>query len=223
MKMCVIQFYTISVLSMSFIFYNAVEEVIGERLQRMVNADDAADAEFPSYAFINSLYIENGVPYLGQCGGSLVTRSHILTAAHCTTYHNNSALFVYYMHPAEVFVILGTTSIQEDSHRHNVKRIYRHEQHHSLFYRNLWSSYDVAILELQQPVDLGPTQQIINLPCYRPNVGEQGILVGSGSPHSPLARKLTKAVFKVVECDDWVAIGILCLRSDNTIVIAFNM
>ncbi|XP_063995919.1 trypsin eta-like [Diachasmimorpha longicaudata] len=220
MKMCFVKFYTICVLSMSFIFYHGVKEVNGERLQRMVNADDTTVAEFPSNAMIHSVYIENNCSHGSYCGGSLVTPSHILTAAHCTIVHNQSARFVYYRHPSEMFVVLGISSMQEAVHHHIVQRIYRHEQHHGLNYRNPWSSYDVAILELQEPVDLGPTLQIINLPCHPPDLGDQGILVASGCSrlNPPLVGQLQKAAFKVVNCDNWVVIGIICIRSENTIV-----
>ncbi|XP_063995917.1 chymotrypsin-C-like [Diachasmimorpha longicaudata] len=193
------------------------EDVNGERVKRILNADDATAEEFPSNAFIRSVYIRNGLHYPSHCSGSLVTPSHILTVAHCTVYLNQSENFVYYRVANEIVVKVGMNSAQDAVYQYSVKRIYRHEKHHALIINNPWVTYDIAILELHEHVDLGPTQQIINLPCYQPDLGDQGTLVASGrtSLDSPLMGKLTKAVFKVVECDDWVVFGIICIWSET--------
>ncbi|XP_063995484.1 trypsin-1-like isoform X2 [Diachasmimorpha longicaudata] len=221
MKMLFGKLYTISVIFICFIFYNVITDVNGDRVQRMISADDATAEEFPSNAFITSEYIlrdqDKIIAVTCICGGSLVTLFHVLTAAHCAVYQNEPQNSVYYRVPNRILVKLGMNSTEEGGYQYSVKRIYRHPNYKPIFMQNRWATYDIAIFELEKPAELGPTQQIIKLPCYQPDLGEKGIVVASGrtAPDYSGAVKLAKGVFTVVKCDNWVVFGVICIWSED--------
>ena len=74
------------------------------------------------------------------CGGSIISDSHILTAAHCTAkLVNPSSIRIY------VGSIYLTTTVQTRS----VSKIYTHPSYSSSTFRN-----DIAILKLSSPLNL---------------------------------------------------------------------
>ncbi|XP_063995921.1 trypsin-3-like isoform X2 [Diachasmimorpha longicaudata] len=207
--------FTIIVICICIIFYNIIEDVNGGRLRRMINAFNATTEEFPSHAFVHAMYIQYGRYSSFYCGGSLVTASHILTAAHCTFDIDELMDTARSLRPRELFVTLGVNRVQETSDNYSVMQIHRHEQYSGRSSRNPWSLYDIAILELHEEVSLHTTRQIINLPCDNPDLGDKGILLGVSPPSADYQSggNLQKAQFKVVECTDWAETGLICVSS----------
>ncbi|GBP06442.1 Trypsin-1 [Eumeta japonica] len=81
--------------------------------------------EFP---YLVSIW-KNGVLH---CGGTIVTRQYILTAAHCV---RDESSFVY-------SVLVGTSDLESGGERYNVKTIVKHSKYKS------GRDYDIGLLEI---------------------------------------------------------------------------
>jgi secreted trypsin-like serine protease len=87
------------------------------------------------------------------CGGSIITNSHILTAAHCT---------IGLSSPSSVRVYVGSIYLSSIAQVLDVSNIYIHPSYSSSLYTN-----DISILKLSSPVNLD--QSGVDLVCL-PNV-----------------------------------------------------
>lgn len=83
------------------------------------------------------------------CGGSIISSSHILTAAHCTVdLSSASAVRVY----------VGSIYLSAATQVRTVSKIYNHPSYSASTYLN-----DIAILKLSSPLDLN--QASVDLVC----------------------------------------------------------
>jgi secreted trypsin-like serine protease len=98
------------------------------------------------------------------CGGSVISDSHILTAAHCTIDLIPSSLRVY----------VGSIYLSSATQVRDVSKIYNHPSYSSSSYLN-----DMAILKLSSPLNLD--QASVDLVCL-PNVSSAVLASGEYPP-----------------------------------------
>ncbi|OBS67665.1 hypothetical protein A6R68_03826, partial [Neotoma lepida] len=115
---------------------------------RVVGGEDAVPHSWPWQ--ISLQYLKDDT-WRHTCGGTLITKSHVLTAAHCInkdlTYR--VALGKYNL----------TVEDEEGSLYSGVDTIYVHEKWNALF---VWN--DIAIIKLSEPVELSDTIKVGCIP-----------------------------------------------------------
>ncbi|GJQ84298.1 hypothetical protein Trydic_g5237 [Trypoxylus dichotomus] len=101
------------------------------------------------------------------CGGSIIDSNWIVTAAHCTSGIEDRSLRVR----------VGSSFAIQDGVLHRVKKIYEHPNYSS------WTlSNDIAVLELQTPIEFGVAVAPIALPQQDKFIpaGSEAIVTGWG-------------------------------------------
>ena len=113
-------------------------------LSRIVGGEQAAGQ---TWGWIASLRYSRSNSHF--CGGSIVTDSHILTAAHCT---------IQLLCPSSVRVYVGSIYLSQNVQVRNVEQIYNHPSYSSSTFAN-----DISILRLSSPLNLD--QAGVDLVC----------------------------------------------------------
>ncbi|OXA47617.1 trypsin-7 isoform X2 [Folsomia candida] len=114
------------------------------------------------------------------CGGSLISESHVLTAAQCTDGLNIG----------DLTVIAGTSTLHRGGERRRVIGVNQHPR----YGERGQGDYDVSILTLRRPFVLGPLVQYISLagPYSTPFPGTICYVAGWGTTRfdGPLSHQL---------------------------------
>ncbi|XP_075727822.1 chymotrypsin-1-like isoform X2 [Rhipicephalus microplus] len=114
---------------------NSAECGLSEPLGRVINGDMTWRPQVPWLVYIfTASQRGKGTP----CGGSIITRDVIMTAAHCVKTGGRIARVVVYY---------NTTRLQDDNYI-DVESAVVHPK-----YRNLDSGYNIALLKLSRPID----------------------------------------------------------------------
>lgn len=112
-----------------------------------------------------SSYSDNG--QLSNCGGSIISQYHILTAAHCV---------IDVVYADDVTVRSGSTHSNYGGVVSSVSDIIIHEQYSDA----PWYMNDIAIVVLSAPLRFDSRTQKISLPRSPVTVGDDGYISGWG-------------------------------------------
>ncbi|XP_055698272.1 uncharacterized protein LOC129798859 isoform X3 [Phlebotomus papatasi] len=167
--------------------------------RRIVGGDDAGFGSFPWQAYIR---IGSSRSLLSRCGGSLISRRHVVTAGHCVARAS----------PRQVHVTLGDYVINSaveplPAYTFGVRRI---DVHPYFKFTPQADRYDVSVLTLERPVHYMPHIAPICLPEKNEDfLGKFGWAAGWGAlnPGSRLRPKTLQAVdVPVIDnrvCERW--------------------
>ncbi|XP_061221618.1 acrosin-like [Neopsephotus bourkii] len=120
-------------------------------MSRIVGGVDAQQGAWP---WMVSIQFPTANGPLHICGGSLITPQWVLTAAHCFVGHPSFT--------TDWFVMLGITDLAQansETQKRWIRQVVVHE-----YYTSASSGFDIALLELDQPVRCGYHVQLACLP-----------------------------------------------------------
>ncbi|EHB11988.1 Chymotrypsin-C [Heterocephalus glaber] len=181
---------------------------------RVVGGDDAVAHSWPWQ--ISLQYLKDS-EWRHTCGGSLISSQHVLTAAHCI---NKSLTYRVALGKSDLTVADEAGSVIA-----GVDSIHVHEKWNTLLVRN-----DIAIIKLEEPVELSDTIQVACLP-------KEGALLPQDYPcyvtgwgrlwtNGPIAEVLQQGLQPVVDhatCSKWtwwgfrVTNNMICAGGDGVI------
>lgn len=184
--------------------------------KRIIGGEDAVEHSWP---FLASVRIKLNNKSEHQCGGTLITDQHILTAAHCIFpyLHLVSKLK---MNISEMFSLIevhvGINEHEKDPQDLTKEHVYMVENFdfHENFNFNEWTLiHDIAIMKLKRKVNLNRREvNIVCLPSNNPSsklqIGENVVAIGWGAYAEEfnytayVLNQLQQAVFTVVDQDN---------------------
>ena len=123
---------------------------------KIVNGEAAASLTWGWAASLSSVSMN-----LHFCGGSIISKSHILTAAHCT---------IKIRSPSHIQVSVGSIYSYAYAQRRTISKIYNHPSYSPATHEN-----DIAILKLSSPLNLDEAG--VDLICL-PNISSTILSTG---------------------------------------------
>ncbi|KAF5286000.1 hypothetical protein FQR65_LT12997 [Abscondita terminalis] len=151
----------------AFSIFLACVLVVGSKRpdDRIIGGDNALPGEFPYQV---SLREEN----VHFCGGSIIGRRWILTAAHC----------VFGTNTASVKVVVGTNKLDSGGKMYSIINYILHENYNSQTAEN-----DVAVIQIKQNITLCSKVKIIPLAATLPPNGVKCVVSGWGDTSYPFS------------------------------------
>lgn len=168
---------------------------------RIVNGTDSSVQEIPFMASLE---------FFGShtCGGAILTRDTVITAAHCLDYFSEH-------HPLSTLTIrVGTSYLQREGSVFNISRMIIHPLYNAATY-----DFDIALLKLATPITFGQTVQPVVLARNRADLLDDEMVqvsgwgrVRSGGPLADVLQKLEMPVLRQTECEQ-------IFRTINTVTV----
>ncbi|XP_018354454.1 PREDICTED: chymotrypsin-2-like [Trachymyrmex septentrionalis] len=162
----------------------AVVDSYGNETARLVHGNSTSIKKNPHCASIKVLG-----KYM--CGGTIISKQHILTAAHCVydLYNDKNLL-------ESTTVVTGTTYLNKGGETHKVEKVYFHERYNP----HILAVNDIGLVKLLKTIKFGPTQQRIMLPKSDIAINENVMIAAWGRTgfQKPLHNNLQKLDMKVM-------------------------
>jgi len=157
----IIKFLTVVV----FICFTAVQAMADTSFEpRIIGGEAAADGELP---FQVGIAIDNGSTYTLFCGGSLISDTWVLTAAHCLDDYTSS--------DTVNLRVLSGTNVWDQSKLTSVSHFILHESYDSVTYNN-----DIALIQLSSAVTSAPLDALSTTTTPRFTTGTTATVSGWG-------------------------------------------
>jgi hypothetical protein len=174
--------------------WNCGKSLITNRFARIMGGQDAVPHSYPWMVSVS----KRSLNYLHLCGGVLITRRHVLTAAHCMEDFDG---------PSDMAIIAGTHFITDKRNPAAVMAMTTHPQYEPDTFVN-----DLAVVTLLSP--LPENDPYINPICFPPDdipgrdyppVNSAGVAIGWGSTYfggnpSPT---LKQVVLPILDATKW--------------------
>ncbi|XP_017004359.2 serine protease SP24D [Drosophila takahashii] len=181
-----------------------VQSAPGKLNGRVVGGEDAAKAQFP-----HQVSLRNAGSH--SCGGSIISRNYILTAAHCVTNEDENGNHLA-IEAARFTIRAGSNDRFSGGVLHQVAEVIVHEAYGDFM-------NDVALLRLETPLILSSSIQIIQLPSVDTPADVDVIISGWGriKHQGDLPRYLQYNTLKSIsteQCEELIEFGFegeLCL------------
>lgn len=162
------------------------------------NGQDTEPGQWPWHV---ALYHSKGVQLMYTCGGTLISTSHIVTAAHCVTKPRTNRP----INPQNIVAYLGKYSLNKfgsEIQDRDVGDIYVHPQYNYSGYYN-----DIAILRLAEPIEFTNYVRPVCLWGENTNLnrveGKLGTVVGWGfNENGILTTTLMQSQMPIVPLND---------------------
>lgn len=151
-------------------------DIIGSRI---VGGTNATKSQFPFYAqIVSSIKVNESSTVSANCGGSVISSTYILTAAHCVT---NATL---------VRIILGFYTIDDrrGAAAYPVKSVHIHDE-----YNSTAKNHDLALIELTKEIKFTEFIKPIQLSCNYTLSDISTLVAGTGLT-SDVDRKLSTSL-----------------------------
>ncbi|XP_053599171.1 chymotrypsin-2-like [Microplitis demolitor] len=149
------------------------DEIYGKRPNKIVNGTDAAITEFPGVVSIQNW----GYHF---CGGVLITKRHVLTAAHCLTNVDGTSKLVRLLDKDAFTVATGSSNCQKPQHVYNIEKfdIY---PHYTVRPPQVYN--DIGIITLAEEIIVDEKQRPMRLSTSYCGAGQFATVVGWGYLH----------------------------------------
>ncbi|XP_022835531.1 trypsin, alkaline B-like [Spodoptera litura] len=143
-----------------------------------------APTTIEQYPFVVQIYLQRTF----RCGGSLLTNTHVMSAAHCFVYSSG-----FYINPAAFTINIGSTHIYSEGTTHLVSAIRVHEN-----YVSPASDNDIAVLLLRTAVTLSSTVTTAHIPVQGASVPENATVIAVGWGTTNVNSKIPSGVLNEV-------------------------
>ncbi|KAG7197992.1 hypothetical protein KM043_016217 [Ampulex compressa] len=128
---------------------------------RIVNGEDAQPGERPF-----QISLQTQLDSRHFCGGSILNKNYVITAAHCVANKPSSS----------IKVVAGTINLREGGSVHQIEQVIVHEEYDP---SNSWLN-DIALLKVKTPFVMSEHVSPVPMPKYGDVVDTNAVAVTSG-------------------------------------------